>query len=98
MKIAATIVLVLAAVLTGLWIAFVSAPPPHEVCQRKAQILLTETGGEHGEAVENLLDQYRLHCRKQTEKLLQLRGKLVYARHAKCVLAATTLNEAERCG
>ena len=57
-----------------------------------------EAGNEHGEAVEHLLDQYRLGCRKQAEALLQLRGKLVYARHAKCVMAARTLTDAERCG
>lgn len=98
MKLAATFVTLFLALLAALWIAFVRAPPPHEVCQRKADILRAEAGNEHGEAVERLLDQYRLGCRKQAEALLQLRGKLVYARHAKCVMAARTLSEAERCG
>lgn len=98
MKLAVTFVTLFLALLAGLWIAFVRAPPPHEVCQRKADILRAEAGGEHGEAVDNLLDQYRLGCRKQAEALLQLRGKLVYARHAKCVMAARTLADAERCG
>lgn len=98
MKLAATIVALLVALLVGLWIAFVRAPAPHEVCARKAEILRAEAGSEHGEAVETLLDQYRLGCRKQAETLLRLRGKLVYARFARCVMQARTFAEAETCG
>lgn len=98
MRVAAVILLVLTAGAAALWFAFVVAPPPHEVCQHKADILVAEAGGAHDDAVANLLDQYRINCRKQAEKTLQLRGKLVYARMAKCVMAAKTLNEAERCG
>jgi hypothetical protein len=32
---------------------------------------------------------------KEKRKLLQLRGKIAYARQAKCILAATTLSAAE---
>lgn len=98
MKLVVTFVSLSIALLAALWIAFVRAAPPHEVCQRKADILRAEAGADHGDAVERLLDQYRLGCRKQAETLLQLRGKLVYARHARCVMAARTLAEAERCG
>jgi hypothetical protein len=98
MKFAAIFVSIFVALIAALWIAFVRAPPPHEVCARKADILRAEAGDDHGDAVERLLDQYRLGCRKQAEALLKLRGKLVYARHAKCVRAARTLSDAERCG
>jgi hypothetical protein len=47
---------------------------------------------------QNLLDQLRLQCVKEKRKLLQLRGKIVYARQAKCIMAATTLGAAETCG
>lgn len=97
MKIAATIALVLVAAVAALWFAFVRAPAPQVICQHKADILLAEAGGQHDDAVANLLDQYRLGCSKQAENLLRLRGKLVYARHARCVMAATTLSDAERC-
>lgn len=98
MKLAATIVALLVALLAALWIAFVRAPPPHEVCAHKAEILAAEASSAHNEAAQALLDQYRLGCRKQAETLLQLRGKLVYARHARCVMAAKTFAEAEGCG
>ena len=98
MKYAVTFVSLFAALIAALWLAFVRAPPPHEVCQRRADILRSEAGGDHGDAVERLLDQYRLGCRKQTEALLRLRGQLVYARHARCIIAARTRAEAEACG
>ena len=98
MKLAAVITLVLAAVVGVLWFLFVVAPPAHEVCQHKSDILVAEAGGAHDDAVANLLDQYRLSCRKQADKTLQLRGKVAYARWAKCVMGSKTLSEAERCG
>ncbi len=98
MRAAAAIGAVLAVVAGVLWVMFISAPPPHEVCQHKAEVLVAEAAGAHDEAVERLLDQYRLSCRKQAEKLLQLRGKPAYARWAKCVMAAKNLGEAEGCG
>ena len=98
MKIAAIVLLLLALTLGGLWVAFVSAPEPDEVCQHKIAITLAEAGQQHGDAVDNLVDQLRLQCVKEKRKLLQLRGKIVYARQAKCIMAATTLSAAERCG
>ena len=98
MRLAAVIVLVLAAIVGALWFQFVVAPPAHEVCQHKSDVLVAEASGAHDEAVANLLDQYRLSCRKQADKTLQLRGKIAYARWAKCVMGSKTLSEAERCG
>ena len=98
MKIAGAVLLLIALTLAGLWLAYVRAPEPELVCQHKISITLAEAGQQHGEAVDNLLDQLKLQCVKEKRKLLQLRGKLVYARQAKCILAATTLSEAERCG
>lgn len=98
MRIALVIGLVLAALAGVFWVMFVVAPPAQEVCQHKSDILVAEAAGAHDEAVERLLDQYRLSCRKQADKILQLRGKPAYARWAKCVMAAKGLSEAERCG
>ncbi len=98
MKIAVLVLLLLAAVLSGLWIAYVSAPEPETVCDHKIAITVAEAGTQHGGAVENLVDQLRLECVKEKRKLLQLRGKIVYARQAKCIMRATTLSAAERCG
>ena len=98
MKIAGLVVLVLALVLTGLWFMYVQAPAPELVCEHKMAITLAEAGEQHGAAVENLLDQLKLKCVKDKRTLLQLRGKIAYARQARCILAATTLSESERCG
>ena len=98
MKLAGLIVLVIALVLAGLWLAFVRAPGPEAVCEHKLAITLAEAGDQHGQAVGDLLDQLKLQCVKEKRKLLQLRGKIAYARQAKCILAATTLSAAERCG
>jgi hypothetical protein len=98
MKIAGLVLLLLALVLGGLWIAYVRAPEPEAVCEHKIAITLAEVGDQHGQAVENLIDQLKLQCVKEKRKLLQLRGKIAYARQAKCILAATSLSAAERCG
>lgn len=98
MKTAGIVLLVLAAVITGLWFAYVRAPAPHEVCQRKADLVLADTRGEHAEAASTLIDHFKLTCRKQAETLLQYRGKLTYARFARCVMTAATFDEAEHCG
>jgi hypothetical protein len=97
MKKLLAIALVLVAAVVAFWLGFVRAPPPQVICQHKADILLAEASGQHDDAVANLLDQYRLGCTKNAENLLRLRGKLAYARHARCVIAATTTNDAERC-
>ena len=98
MKIAAAVLLLLALTLVGLWIAYVSAPEPEVVCEHKIAITVAEAGGQHGPALDNLIDQLKLECVKEKRKLLQLRGKLVYARQAKCIMAAASLSAAERCG
>jgi hypothetical protein len=98
MKIAGIVVLVLVLALTGLWFIYVQAPPPEVVCEHKMAITLAEAGEQRSPAVENLLDQLKLKCVKDKRTLLQLRGKVAYARQARCILSATTLSESERCG
>jgi hypothetical protein len=98
MKVAGIVTVVIALVLAGLWLAFVRAPAPEVVCQHKMAITAAESGGQYAAAMENLLNRIEADCVKEKHKLLQLRGKIAYARQAKCILAATTLSDAERCG
>jgi len=98
MKIAGIVVSLLVVVLGTLWMLYVRAPAPEVVCQHKIAITLAEVGDQHGDAAANLLDQLRLQCVKEKRKLVELRGKIVYARQARCIMAATTLSAAERCG
>ncbi len=98
MKIAGLVVSLLIVVLGTLWMLYVRAPDPEAVCAHKIAITLAEVGDQHNDAATNLLDQLRLQCVKEKRKLLELRGKIVYARQAKCIMAATTLGAAETCG
>ncbi|MBK7827279.1 hypothetical protein [Nannocystis sp.] len=98
MKIAGIVISLLVVVLGTLWMLYVRAPAPEVVCQHKIAITLAEVGDQHGDAAANLLDQLRLQCVKEKRKLVELRGKIVYARQARCIMAATTLSAAERCG
>jgi hypothetical protein len=98
MKIAGIVTTVIALILVGLWLAFVRAPSPDAVCAHKLALAQAETDGQHPAATENLLDSIQAHCTKERQKLLQLRGKIAYAKQAKCILAATTFAEADRCG
>lgn len=97
LKIAGLVVLLLVGSLTGLWFIYVQAPPPEVVCEHKLAITVAEAGGDQRPSVQNLLDQLKLKCVKDKRTLLQLRGKVAYARQARCILAATTLSESERC-
>ena len=98
MKIAGIVISLLVVVLGTLWMLYVRAPAPEVVCQHKIAITLADVGDQHGDAAANLLDQLRLQCVKEKRKLVELRGKIVYARQARCIMAATTLSAAERCG
>jgi len=98
MKIAGLVVSLLVVILGTLWMLYVRAPDPEVVCAHKIAITLAEVGNEHSDAAATLLDQLRLQCVKEKHKLLELRGKIVYARQAKCIMAATTLGAAETCG
>ena len=98
MKIAGIVISLLVVVLGTLRMLYVRAPAPEVVCQHKIAITLAEVGDQHGDAAANLLDQLRLQCVKEKRKLVELRGKIVYARQARCSMAATTLSAAERCG
>ena len=44
-----------------------------------------------------MIGQLELKCVSAAERKIQLRGKLVYAKYAKCVMAAGSLMDAERC-
>jgi hypothetical protein len=98
LKIAGLVASLLIVILGTLWILYVRAPAPEVVCEHKIAITLAEVGDQHNAAAANLLDQLRLQCVKEKRKLLELRGKIVYARQAKCIMAASTLGAAETCG
>ena len=97
MRIAGIVVLSLAAGLFAVWFFLLRAPPPEALCDHMIEMAIRETGDRSPDATAALVDSLRLHCTKEKRNKLRLRGKYAYAEHAKCLMAARTLAEAEGC-
>lgn len=85
--------------LFALWWTFVRAPPPAEVCRHIIDVTMREAGAsELAPASQDALMR-SLEERCVTHKLdkIQLRGRVVYAKYAKCVLDSDNLADIERC-
>ncbi|MFO7565947.1 MAG: hypothetical protein R6X02_25110 [Enhygromyxa sp.] len=95
-KIAWTVVGILVAATVVFWFGWVRAPSPEQICQHKIE-LAKAAGAEQSEGTEALISQLELKCVEAARNKILMRGKLVYAEYAKCVMAATSLDEAERC-
>jgi hypothetical protein len=99
MRIASAVVLGLTLLLFVVWWAFIRAPGPVDVCSHIVEVTLREAG-EHalpGETEARLIESTREQCIQHKLDKLQLRGRIKYAEHAKCVMAAQTLSEIGRC-
>ncbi|PRP98814.1 hypothetical protein ENSA7_64460 [Enhygromyxa salina] len=79
------------------WFGWVHAPTPEQVCQHKIQLVHETVGEDQTDGAEALVGQLEANCVIAANRKIQLRGKLVWAEYAKCVTAATTLADAERC-
>jgi hypothetical protein len=91
---------VLAVVCVGVvvfWLGWVRAPSPEQICKHKVELVLATVGEDQREGAEVLISQLELKCVTAAKRKIQLRGKLVYADYAKCVMRAESLMEAERC-
>ena len=82
-----------------LWRIYVHAPPADEVCAHKMQLILSESSRDQAgsDAVPALLERLQEQCISGAQRKTQLDGKMVYASYARCIMAAATLNQAERC-
>ncbi len=96
-KIASLVFAGLALAIFGFWLIFVRAPSPQEICRHKIDLVLNEVPQEQREGADALIIQLELGCVKAAEKKIQFRGKLKYAKYARCVAAAQTLGAAEGC-
>lgn len=96
-KIAWGIFAALALATVVFWIGWVRAPSPEQICQHKVELVFGTVGAEQREGAEALVSQLELRCVEAANTEIRLRGKLVYAKYAKCVMAATTLDQAETC-
>ena len=82
---------------TVFWLGWVRAPTPEQVCAHKIQLVVDSTPPQQREGADALVGQLEARCLVAAQRKLRLRGKLVWARYAKCVTSATHLRDAERC-
>ena len=80
--------------LCALWFAFVRAPSPAVVCEHKIQLVMSEAKGANAGP---LLDSLSATCIAGAERRIKMRGKIKYANYARCVVGASSLEQAERC-
>ena len=85
------------ATLTGLWFAYVEAPDPEAVCDRIVEMTYAEGATHDPKSVDALVSRLRDGCVRSKSQIIQYRGKIEWARYAKCVMSAENLNDAEGC-
>jgi hypothetical protein len=87
---------VLALVLTALWFRFVHAPSPEVVCDHLVELTRADAGA-HTAAGDAAVARIRETCVESKLRYIRLRNRINYATHAKCIVAARSLDEVERC-
>jgi hypothetical protein len=85
--------------LFALWWIYVRAPGPEAVCRHIVTVTMQEAGdSELSPASQDaLVRSLEERCIQHKLDIVQLRGRIVYAKYAKCVLASTRLADIERC-
>jgi hypothetical protein len=79
------------------WLGWVRAPSPEQVCKHKIELVIATVGEDQTEGADALIGQLEGKCVEAADRKILLRGKLVWAEYAKCVTAAESLMDAERC-
>ena len=92
-------VLASTALIFAAWWSFVRAPVPDRVCEHVVEVTLRDAGDAalSEQTRERMAEQIGMRCQKLEVDRIQLRGRLVYAEHAKCVMRSATLAEINRC-
>jgi hypothetical protein len=83
--------------LLAFWLIYVRAPDPASVCSHLVQLTRAEAGESAPRAVDALVERLETRCVEDKARIMRMRDKLEYAKYARCVVAATTLSDAERC-
>jgi hypothetical protein len=81
----------------ALWWLYVRAPAPEQVCAHLVELTLRDGGDQAPRAVEAAVERIERRCVADKARILRMRDKMTYARYARCVVAASTLELAERC-
>lgn len=82
---------------TVMWQRYVSAPSPAQICAHKIALTQAETAQNAKAAATKLIEKLKATCVSSAERRIRLEGKVAYAQFARCVFAAKTLAETERC-
>jgi hypothetical protein len=94
-RIASAIVLAVVATLFAFWWGWVRAPAPRAVCEHIVGLMAKESAertiDEKTRAL--LMEATSEQCVSRAQDKLQLRGRLGYARWAKCMAAAQPVDE-----
>jgi hypothetical protein len=98
-KIASWVTLGLVAIVFGLWWAYVRAPSPAAVCDHIIEMTVAEARatGMSMESEAAIIEKTRQECIAHKLDKIKLRGRIKYARYAKCVVAHRTLDEIYGC-
>lgn len=85
--------------IAALWFAYVRAPGPVEVCTHIAEVTRreSEAAGIAPDTQATLADALHQRCLQHKYDKIQLRGRIAWARYAKCVVAADDLRAIGRC-
>lgn len=80
-----------------MWQRYVDAPSPREICEHKIALARAETAQQARKAGAKLIEKLGATCQSAAQRRIRLEGKVAYARFARCVIAANTLEQTERC-
>lgn len=99
MRTASLIVFGICLVLFGAWLFFVKAPPPRTVCAHVLEVAVAEArrAGMSPQSEAAVVEQISAGCMQHKLDKIQLRGRIVYARYAKCVVGQATMAGIESC-
>ena len=99
MKLASGVVLAVVVALFVFWWGWVRAPNPDEVCEHIVAVTKGEAEDRSMELDSEaaLVAQMKERCVAHKLDKLELRGRLVWAKYAKCVTSSTTLADIGQC-
>ena len=98
-KISSWFTLLVTATVFGLWWTYVRAPGPAVVCEHIIEVTVAESraSGMSSESEATVIERTRDECIQHKQDKILLRGRVEYARYAKCVMAADTLEDIYSC-
>ncbi|MCA9683600.1 MAG: hypothetical protein KC431_08115 [Myxococcales bacterium] len=73
-------------------------PAPAEVCDHVVDLMKKELGEQVGAMSDDDIKEIKDTCVKDAEKEKEMKGALEYNKEAKCVMAAASLADLDKCG